>query len=291
MSTDYGRVLLIKLFLVVLILLIAAVNWRRCCRLWQTLPTRRNLPQVGETLPALGFGRSDVGYRCAGFRGSFDEPSSATALANVGPVALSKRNEDVTVNLHLDSTQVGTIHSSVILQDSSGRTISGAKRVTFFVRMLDMDMGLETIEAQPMPGGHRIRRIFHFLWRADGRSAWRFRLSQGDKFVTEFNVSTGSSLKRKFSDGGQMGEIDMNVLSFRTIPYLWLESELPFWLAHAWAHVTFKPNQPFEAGGSADITMVVPTERAVATVRVTLELPEGFLKAGGRLSRLDFPAG
>ncbi len=61
--------------------------------------------------------------------------------------------------------------------------------------------------------------------------------------------------------------------------------------ASAWAHVTFRPNQPFEAGGSADLTMVVPTERAVATVRVTLEMPDAFLKAGGRLSRIEFPAG
>jgi uncharacterized protein YcnI len=61
--------------------------------------------------------------------------------------------------------------------------------------------------------------------------------------------------------------------------------------ASAWAHVTFRPNQPFEAGGSADITMVVPTERAVATIRVTLEMPDAFLKAGGRLSRIEFPAG
>jgi len=59
----------------------------------------------------------------------------------------------------------------------------------------------------------------------------------------------------------------------------------------SWAHVTFRPNQPFQAGGSADITMMVPTERAVGTVSVSLEAPEAFLKAGGRISRLDFPAG
>jgi len=61
--------------------------------------------------------------------------------------------------------------------------------------------------------------------------------------------------------------------------------------AASWAHVTFRPNQPFPAGGSADITMMVPTERAVGTVSVSLEAPEVFLKAGGRISRLDFPAG
>ena len=59
----------------------------------------------------------------------------------------------------------------------------------------------------------------------------------------------------------------------------------------AWAHVTLRPTQPFPAGGAADITMRVPTERTVATVSVSLEVPDAFLKAGGRLSRLDFPAG
>ena len=83
----------------------------------------------------------------------------------------------------------------------------------------------------------------------------------------------------------------MNVLSLKVVRMLAVGGGIATLAGACWAHVTFKPNQPFEAGGSADITMVVPTERAVATVRVTLELPEVFLKAGGRLSRLDFPAG
>jgi hypothetical protein len=83
----------------------------------------------------------------------------------------------------------------------------------------------------------------------------------------------------------------MSVLSSRISQVLAVGIGIATLAASSWAHVTFKPNEPFEAGGSAYITMVVPTERAVATVRVTLELPEAFLKAGGRLSRLEFPAG
>jgi hypothetical protein len=83
----------------------------------------------------------------------------------------------------------------------------------------------------------------------------------------------------------------MRVLSFNASRALMAGVGSAVLASASWAHVTFKPNQPFEAGGSADITMVVPTERAVATVRVTLEFPDAFLKAGGRLSRLDFPAG
>lgn len=59
----------------------------------------------------------------------------------------------------------------------------------------------------------------------------------------------------------------------------------------SWAHVTFRLNQTLRPGGSAEIGVVVPTERSVDTVRVSLEVPEAFLKAGGRLSRVDFPAG
>ena len=59
----------------------------------------------------------------------------------------------------------------------------------------------------------------------------------------------------------------------------------------AWAHVTLRPNQPLRPGGYAEISMVVPTERSVDTVRVTLEVPEAFLKAGGRLSRVEYPSG
>lgn len=83
----------------------------------------------------------------------------------------------------------------------------------------------------------------------------------------------------------------MRAYSLRLARVLAVGVSIAILASAAWAHITFKPNQPFEAGGSADINMVVPTERAVATVKVTLELPEAFLKAGGRLSRIDFPAG
>jgi uncharacterized protein YcnI len=58
-----------------------------------------------------------------------------------------------------------------------------------------------------------------------------------------------------------------------------------------WAHVTFKVNQPLRPGGFGEVTMVVPNERGTDTVRVSLEVPDAFLKAGGRLSRVEFPPG
>jgi len=58
-----------------------------------------------------------------------------------------------------------------------------------------------------------------------------------------------------------------------------------------WAHVTLRTDKPLRPGGSAQIYMVVPNEWNADTTQVTLEVPDAFLKAGGRLSRVDFPSG
>ena len=62
-------------------------------------------------------------------------------------------------------------------------------------------------------------------------------------------------------------------------------------VASAKAHVTLRPAQPLRPGGFATVNLNVPTERAVPTVSVTLEVPDAFLNAGGRLSRVEFPSG
>ncbi len=57
------------------------------------------------------------------------------------------------------------------------------------------------------------------------------------------------------------------------------------------AHVTLRPAQPLVPGGYVTVNLNVPSERHVGTVSVTLEVPDAFLNAGGRLSRVEFPAG
>ena len=190
-STAYGVALLIKLFLVILILLIAAVNWRR------VLPALAGFSQQPETYRKwAGHFRSLIktetvlGIAILVAVAVLTSLPPATAVAMAGPVDLSKRNEEITVNLKLDSVKVGTVHSVVTLQDSTGRTIADAKRVTLFVRMLDMDMALETVEAQATPTG---------TFQADialgmaGRWSISVQVSppHGDTFVTEFNISSG----------------------------------------------------------------------------------------------------
>lgn len=190
-STDYGVALLIKLFLVSLILLIGAVNWRR------VLPALRGFSLQPETY-RMWAGRFRTLIKAETLLGVavlvavavLTSLPPATAATMAGPIDLSKRNEDMVVNLKLDSSRVGTVHSVVTVQDSTGRTISDAKGVTLFVRMLDMDMPLETVEAQPMPSG---------TYQADvslsmaGRWSISVQVSppHGDAFVTEFDISSG----------------------------------------------------------------------------------------------------
>jgi len=57
------------------------------------------------------------------------------------------------------------------------------------------------------------------------------------------------------------------------------------------AHVTLRTDKPLRPGGSAQVYMVVPNEWNADTTQITLEVPDAFLKAGGRLSRVDFPSG
>jgi hypothetical protein len=77
----------------------------------------------------------------------------ATAVTMAAPVALTKPGQNMSVTLRLDSRKVGVIPASVVLRDPAGQRLSGARRVTIFARMLEMDMGLETVQAQLMPDG------------------------------------------------------------------------------------------------------------------------------------------
>jgi copper transport protein len=188
-STDYGVALLIKLFLVSLILLIGAVNWRR------VLPALAGFALLPETygkwagrFRTLIRTETALGVAVLVAVAILTSLPPATVVAMAGPADLTKRNEDMIVNLRLDAVRVGTVHSVVKLQDLTGRTISDAKRVTLFVRMLDMDMGLETIETQSAPSGG---------YQADiplpMAGKWSVSVevspSHGDTFVAEFDIS------------------------------------------------------------------------------------------------------
>ena len=115
----------------------------------------------------------------------------ATSVAMAGPIELTKPAEGATVDLKLDSTKVGTAHSIVTLRDNNGTIISDTKSVTLFARMLDMDMGLETIEAQPTASGSfqaDVSLTMPGKWSISVQVAPQ----RGDAFVTEFQISSSS---------------------------------------------------------------------------------------------------
>jgi len=57
------------------------------------------------------------------------------------------------------------------------------------------------------------------------------------------------------------------------------------------AHVTIQTDRPLHPHGLARVNVVVPNESDTDTTEVSLSVPDSFLEAGGRLSRVDFPAG
>jgi hypothetical protein len=55
------------------------------------------------------------------------------------------------------------------------------------------------------------------------------------------------------------------------------------------AHVTLRAPGPLVTSGSATISLVVPNERYVDTTRVVIDVPDEFLRNGGRITRLEYP--
>ena len=54
------------------------------------------------------------------------------------------------------------------------------------------------------------------------------------------------------------------------------------------AHVTIRATGPLPPSSYATVSLVVPNERLVETARVVVEVPDDFLQAGGRISRVEF---
>jgi copper transport protein len=188
-TTDYGRVLSVKLLLVLPILWIAAANLRKVLPVLRgALPVEVSLIWVRRfrsLLPA----EAALGLLVLAVVSVLTSlPPSSTVVA-AGPVMLSQRAGAMTVSLRVDPNKVGDNVAQITLTDSDGRTRSDARRVTLYVRSLDMDMGLETIQAELSPeGGYEARVTLSMAGR------WLFTVEisppQGDTFLTEFRVPT-----------------------------------------------------------------------------------------------------
>jgi len=192
-STDYGRVLSTKLLMIIPLFLIGLLNWR--CVL-PALARYSSEPRVAlaqtRRLAALIKAEATLGGAVLLAVAFLTGLPPSTAVAMNGPVSMSQRNADanISVALTLDSGQVGTRRVVVALRDSKGRMVTNAKRVTLYLAMLDMNMGLETVEAEPLADGTYQAELALTM---PGR--WRVSVevspARGDTFVTEFNFSSG----------------------------------------------------------------------------------------------------
>jgi copper transport protein len=190
-STDYGRVLLGKLLLVIVILLIALVNLRR------VLPA---LVQVARE-PQGNFNwirhfraliKAEAVLAGAILLAAVLLTSlpPATASAMTGPIRLSQGNGSITVGLTLDSGQVGFHRAVVSLLDSFGHPIPDARRVTLFFQMPEMDMGLKTVQAERASDG-TYQADLDFAMAGKWEISVEVEPPRGDTFVTKFYISTG----------------------------------------------------------------------------------------------------
>lgn len=191
-TTQYGLALLVKLVLVAMMLLIAAVNWRR------VLPALAAFSQSPDIcrkwvnrFRILISNEAALGIAVIVVVAILTSLPPATAVAMAGPIELTKSAEGTTVDLKLDSTKVGTAHSTVTLLDGAGKAILGAKNVTVFARMVGMDMGLETIEALPGPNGS-FRADIPLSMAGKWSISVQVAPQKGDAFVTEFQISSNS---------------------------------------------------------------------------------------------------
>ena len=188
-NTDYGRALLGKLILVTLMLLLAAVNLRGVL---PALARYSQAPKIAHEwagrFPKLIGAETALGGAVLVGVAILTSLPPATAVASVGPVRFTQKTQDMRVTLSLDSNKLGPTHAFVTLQDSLGGPVKDAKRVTIYARMLEMDMGLDTIQAKVTPTG---------AYEADValKMAGRWTISvevspaHGDTFVSEFEIS------------------------------------------------------------------------------------------------------
>ena len=189
-STDYGRVLVAKLLILVPILWIASVNLRRVL---PALAAFAQHPDVAHRwanrFRKLIQAEATLGVVILALVASLTSLPRAAAVAVDGSMNLSKRTGDTTVGLSLNPNKVGTNQVVVTVQDSNGRTVSEAKRVTLYLRSLDMDMGLQTVQAQPSSDGTYGAEVFLSM---AGRWLISVEVSppRGDTFVTEFEISS-----------------------------------------------------------------------------------------------------
>jgi len=189
-STDYGRVLLIKLAVIVPILIIAALNWKRVLPALSGRDNRNAASQKWiHRFKGLLRTEAALGLLVLALVAVLTNLPPATTVVAAGPATLIQQNGSFKVGLKIDPNRVGRNQALVTLTDAQGQRISRAKRVMIYLRSREMDMGLETVEARPSPDGNYQADVALSM---GGRWLISVEVSppQGDTFVTEFKLSS-----------------------------------------------------------------------------------------------------
>jgi copper transport protein len=183
-ATNYGRTLLVKLSLVAAILAIAAVNR------WSVLPVLRDRSRADGSprLQTLVAAESALGIAVLGVVAMLTGLAPSTAALPAKPIYLSKRNQGVNVSLVLTSNKIGRTSATITLRDSTGHPIRSARPVTVYERMLDMDLGLTTVETRLASDGSYGADL-DFPMAGQWRVSVEASGASGDAFVTEFEFS------------------------------------------------------------------------------------------------------
>ena len=189
LTSGYGQVLTTKLGMVLVILLIGLVNWRRAVpALAAFARSPENALRWSAKLRSLVRAEAVVAVLILGSVGLLTNLPPATALAAEGKTDLRKRVGDYDVSLQLERSKVGKNQAVVQIEDRNGRKITDARRVTLFVESRDMDMGINTISAQSSPEGKYQADV---VFSMSGKWAISVEVSppRGDTFVAEFQIT------------------------------------------------------------------------------------------------------
>ena len=111
----------------------------------------------------------------------------ATVAGSTSPSVQNKGSGEFVISLQVTPQQAGYHRMVAWVRSKDGVVVSDARRVTFFLNMLEMDMGLQTVQAQPSGDGSYVADA---VLPMAGR--WRVSVEvsppQHDTFLTEFDL-------------------------------------------------------------------------------------------------------
>ena len=108
-----------------------------------------------------------------------------------GPVEQSQRHGDTIVTLTLNPNKVGANTAGVTIRSASTNAAADVRGLTLYVKSLDMDMGVQTFEAERGPDGAFSAPL---VIPMAGRSLVTAEVApgRGDRYLVEFPIYSSS---------------------------------------------------------------------------------------------------